>query len=83
MVNDNIEENPKKKSRLFGRKGADASAPATPQAEVAPAEAAAGSAETDDSPKKAPARKRTSPPKSAANHENAADSATSISLVCS
>ncbi len=67
MVNDNIEENPKKKSRLFGRKGADASADATSQSEVAPAEA---------DPKKAPARKRTSPPKSAASHVNAADEAT-------
>jgi len=74
MVNDNIEENPKKKSRLFGRKGADATAAANPQAEVAPGEAAqADAAPADDSPKKAPARKRTSPPKSAATHVNASD----------
>lgn len=65
MVNDNTEENPKKKSRLFGRKGADAAAPVTPPAELEAPEAAA--------PAKAPARKRTAP-KSAADHVNTAAS---------
>jgi len=67
MVNDNTEENPKKKSRLFGRKGADAAAPVTPPAEPEAPEAAA------PAPAKAPARKRTAP-KSAADHVNTAAS---------
>ncbi|MFM9876294.1 MAG: Rne/Rng family ribonuclease [Rhodoglobus sp.] len=63
MVNENIDENPKKKSRLFGRKGAEA-----PVAEAPVAEAPV----SDPAPAKEPARKRTSP-KSAADHVNAAE----------
>ncbi|MEQ1736967.1 MAG: ribonuclease E/G, partial [Rhodoglobus sp.] len=63
MVKDNNEENPKKKSRLFGgRKGADATAQESPPVEQPQATAVEP---------KAPARKRT-PAKSASDHVSAA-----------
>ena len=84
MVNENQtnDENPKKRSRLFGGRKADAAAspPAEPSttadavdAEAAPATEAAPAAEAAESRAAAP-RKRTAP-KSAASHVNAADAA--------
>ena len=70
MVNENIEDSPKKKSRLFGRKAADATAPATPPLEP---EASEPSASDQAALAKAPARKRTAP-KRAADHVNTAAS---------
>ena len=70
MVNENIEDSPKKKSRLFGRKAADAAAPAAPPLEP---EASEPSASDQAALAKAPARKRTAP-KSAADHVNTAAS---------
>jgi ribonuclease E len=69
MVNNDKDENPKKKSRLFGGRKAATDAPADVPAAEAPVAEAPGAAE----PKKR-APKATAPAKSAADHVNASDS---------
>ncbi len=71
MVNDNetTDENPKKRARLFGGRKTDAAAPVEPVA--APVSESAEQTSADETPAKAPARRRTAP-KSAADHVNTA-----------
>lgn len=72
MVNDNQinDENPKKRSRLFGGRKAD-SAPAAADAPEVPTEEAAPEAPPAEVPPTAPSARKRTAPKSAATHVNA------------
>ncbi|MBN9240581.1 MAG: Rne/Rng family ribonuclease [Leifsonia sp.] len=76
VTNENENENPKKRGRLFGRKAA-AETPVEqapePAAEVAPEVADAPEAAAPEKPKRTRAPRATAPAKSAADHVNAAE----------